>query len=86
MGAGTNRINSYTVGKATYGIWRYLIELYGEDYCKESGVVIAYDTRNNSKQFGNTAANMLSSFNIPVYLNDNACPTPKLSFSVKNMS
>ena len=83
MGAGTNRINIYTIGRATYGIGRYLIDLHGEDFCKASGVVIAYDTRNNSKTLADIAAKVLSSFNIPVYLNINACPTPELSFSVK---
>lgn len=82
-GAGTNRINIYTVAKATYGIGRYLIDLYGEKHCKDSGVVIAYDTRNNSKKLAAVAAKVLSSFNIPVYLNENAFPTPELSFSVK---
>lgn len=83
MGAGTNRINVYTIGRATYGIGRYLIDLHGENFCKASGVVIAYDTRNNSKKLADIAAKVLSSFNIPVYLNINACPTPELSFSVK---
>lgn len=83
MGAGTNRINVYTIGRATYGIGRYLIDLHGETFCKTSGVVIAYDTRNNSKKLAGVAAKVLSSFCIPVYLNKNACPTPELSFSVK---
>lgn len=85
MGAGTNRINVYTVGRATYGIGRYLIDLYGETFCEASGVVIAYDTRNNSKKLADVAAKVLSSFNIPVYLNKNACSTPEHSFSVKNI-
>lgn len=57
--------------------------MYGESYCQNSGVVIAYDTRNNSKQLANVVARVLSSFNICAYLNEKACPTPELSFSVK---
>ena len=56
MGAGTNRMNKYTVGKATKGLGNYLIDAYGEAVCKERGVVIGYDTRNNSEFFAKTAA------------------------------
>lgn len=52
MGAGTNRMNKYTVGKATMGLGNYLLDTYGVEICKERGVVIGYDTRNNSESFG----------------------------------
>lgn len=83
MGAGTNRMNKYTVGKATKGLAIYLLENYGSDACKERGVVIGYDTRNNSRFFAETAANVLSAVGIRVYLHSHARPTPQLSFSVK---
>ena len=82
MSAGTNRMNKYTVGKATKGLGNYLLDTYGADVCKERGVVIVYDTRNNSELFAKTAANVLSSMGIRVYLQLHARPTPQLSFSV----
>ncbi|MBR2021997.1 MAG: phospho-sugar mutase, partial [Clostridia bacterium] len=51
MGAGTNRMNKYTVGKATYGLGLYLLDTYGAEKCKTRGVCIGYDTRNNSEYF-----------------------------------
>lgn len=83
MGAGTNRMNKYTVGKATMGLGRYLLDAYGAEACKNRGVVIGYDTRNNSEFFSRTAANVLSGMGIRVYLHAHARPTPQLSFSVK---
>lgn len=82
MGAGTNRMNKYTVGKATKGLGDYLLDTYGEE-AKRRGVVIGYDTRNNSKYFSEVAADVLSSMGIKVYLHSHARPTPQLSFSVK---
>ena len=83
MGAGTNRMNKYTVGKATAGLGKYLLDTYGIGTCKERGVVIDYDTRNNSEFFSRTAADVLSGMGIRVYLHAHARPTPQLSFSVK---
>lgn len=83
MGVGTNRMNKYTVGKATKGLGDYLLATYGAELCKERGVVIGYDTRNNSEYFSHIAANVLSSMGIRVYLHAHARPTPQLSFSVK---
>lgn len=83
MGAGTNRMNKYTVGKATAGLGKYLLDTYGAEECKNRGVVIGYDTRNNSEFFSRMAANVLSGMGIRVYLHAHACPTPQLSFSVK---
>lgn len=83
MGAGTNRINQYTIGKATAGLGKYLFDTYGAETCRTRGVVIGYDTRNNSEYFARTAANVLSGMGIRVYLHSHARPTPQLSFSVK---
>ena len=83
MGAGTNRMNKYTVGKATAGLGKYLLDTYGPEACRERGVAIGYDTRNNSEYFSRITANVLSGMGIRVYLHDSARPTPQLSFSVK---
>ncbi len=83
MGAGTNRMNKYTVGKATAGLGKYLLDTYGAEICRERGVVIGYDTRNNSEYFSKVTANVLSAMGIRVYLHAHARPTPQLSFSVK---
>lgn len=86
MGAGTNRVNKYTIGKATTGLGRYLLAVYGAKVCEKRGVVIAYDTRNNSGSFAQTAANILTGMGIKVYLDEEARPTPQLSFSVGNLN
>jgi len=83
MGAGTNRMNKYTVGKATAGLGKYLLDTYGSEVCCRRGVVVGYDTRNNSENFSRITANVLSGMGIRVYLHDSARPTPQLSFSVK---
>ena len=85
MGAGTNRMNKYTVGKATAGLGEYLLDTYGAGICRKRGVAIGYDTRNNSFYFAQIAANVLSGMGIRAYLHTQACPTPQLSFSVKFM-
>lgn len=82
MGAGTNRMNKYTVGKITVGLGKYLIDTYGREACKKQGVVIGYDTRNNSEYFSKITADILSGMGIRVYLHAHARPTPQLSFSV----
>ncbi len=82
MGAGINRMNKYTVGKATKGVGDYLIATYGMNVCANRGVVIGYDTRNNSEYFAKTAADVFSGMGIKVYLHVHARPTPQLSFSV----
>ena len=83
MGAGTNRMNKYTIGKATQGLGTYLLDNYGVEACAKRGVVIGYDTRNNSKDFSEITANVLTGMGIKVYLHSEARPTPQLSFSVK---
>ncbi len=82
MGAGTNRMNKYTVGKASYGLGMYLLQKFGRKSCGESGVAIGFDTRNNSEYFAAVAARVLSSLGIRVHLMREACPTPQLSFAV----
>ena len=82
-GAGTNRINLYTVGRATLGLANYLISEY--DNCKEAGVVIAYDTRHESRGLAEGAASVLTGMGIRVYIFDKAVPTPELSFAIKQL-
>ena len=84
MGAGTNRMNKYTVGKATYGLGLYLLDTFGQEKCIQGGVCIGYDTRNNSGDFAKVCAGILSGMGIKVYLHSQARPTPMLSFSVKH--
>lgn len=86
MGAGTNRMNKYTVGKATCGLGRYLLDTYDADECRERGVVIGYDTRNNSRDFADVTASVLSGMGIRVCLHDAPRPTPQLSFSVRKLN
>lgn len=83
MGDGTNRMNKYTVGKATAGLGKYLLDAYGQEACHARGVAIGYDTRNNSEYFACIAADVLSGMGIRVYLHAHASPTPQLSFSVR---
>ena len=82
MGAGTNRLNKYTVGKVTLGLGHYLLDTYGKDECIERGVVIGFDTRNNSKEYARVVADVLTGLGLKVYLMKDARPTPQLSFSV----
>ena len=83
MGAGTNRMNKYTVGKATRGLGKYLLDTFGAEACRSRGVVVGYDTRNNSKNFADVTASVLSGMGIRVRVHSDARPTPQLSFSVK---
>ncbi len=85
MGAGTNRMNKYTVGHATYGLGLYLLDTFGKEMCKEKGVAIGFDTRNNSGFFAKVAAGILSGLGIKVYLHSAPRPTPLLSFSVGHL-
>jgi phosphoglucomutase len=81
MGAGTNRMNRYTVGMATQGLANYLKKVY--DNGEELRVAIAYDSRNNSKNFARVAADVLSANGIHVFLFEDLRPTPELSFAVR---
>ena len=85
MGAGINRLNKYTIARATLGFSHYLLKVYSERQCKERGVVIAYDTRINSSFFADIAANILSDAGIKVLIHKNPIPTPQLSFAVKHI-
>ncbi len=85
MGAGTNRINRYTIGKASFGFGRYLKEKYAAQDYKKMGVVVAYDTRHGSALFAQTAADVFTAMGIKVYLFTQAAPTPALSFAVNHL-
>ncbi|WP_298765012.1 phospho-sugar mutase [uncultured Polaribacter sp.] len=80
MGAGTNRINKYTLGRATQGLSNYLLENVEK---AQKSVVIAYDCRHNSKSFAKVVANILSANGIKVFLFDDLRATPELSFAVR---
>ncbi len=80
MGAGPNRMNKYTVAKATKGLADYL----NASFEGEKSVAIAYDSRNNSAFFADTAASVLAANGIKVYLFDTLMPTPVLSFAVRH--
>jgi phosphoglucomutase len=82
MGAGTNRINKYTLGRSTQGLSNYLNQQFPN---KEIKVVIAYDCRHNSKKFAKLVADVFSANNIKVYLFEDLRPTPELSFAVKHL-
>ena len=82
MGVGTNRINQYTIGKATQGLANALLETYEK---AETSVAVAYDCRNNSKELARTCAEVLSANGIKVYLFDSLRPTPELSFAVREL-
>ena len=79
MGAGANRMNKYTVSKATQGLADYL----KAEFDGEKSVAIAHDSRNNSRQFAIYAAEVLCANGIKVYLYDTLMPTPVLSFTVR---
>ena len=83
MGAGTNRINKYTLGKATQGLSNYLIQSFPG---KDLSVAIAFDCRHNSQKFAKIVADVLSANGIKVYLFEDLRPTPELSFSVKHLN
>lgn len=81
MGVGTNRMNKYIVGKATQGLANYILKQNVENY----KVAIGYDSRNNSDIFSKTAAEILSSNGIKVYLYDDIHPISLLSYAVRNL-
>lgn len=79
LGAGTNRMNIYTVAKATKGLGRYLLQNK-----KEPSIAIAYDSRNNSDVFAKVAAGVMASMGIKVYIWKELMPTPSLSFAIRH--
>ncbi len=83
MGAGTNRMNIYTVGSATQGLANYLKEAFKE--LSEIKVVVGHDVRNNSRKFAEIVANIFSANGIKVYLFDSFRPTPELSFAIREL-
>ena len=83
MGVGTNRMNIYTVGMATQGLSNYIKKKFTE--LKLPKVVIAHDSRNNSRLFAQKAAEILSANGIKAYLFDKLRPTPELSFAIRHL-
>ena len=81
MGAGTNRMNIYTLGMATQGLSNYIIKQCGSKGIK---VAIAYDCRNNSRYFADTTADIFSANGFEVYLFESLRPTPELSFAIRH--
>jgi phosphoglucomutase len=82
MGVGTNRMNKYTVGMATQGFANYLKKTYGEEEIK---VAIGHDSRNNSRFFAETTANVFAANGFTVYLFEALRPTPELSFTIRHL-
>jgi phosphoglucomutase len=87
---GTNRMNIYTVSKATQGLADYLIDKAREQKDPQQylnrGVVIAYDCRHKSREFSKTIALVLNANNIKAYLFEDVRPTPELSFAVRHLN
>lgn len=83
MGPGTNRMNRYTVRKASLGLAHYILESGNE--AAERGVVIAYDSRHFSQEFAYEAAQTISQLGIQTYVFESLRPTPELSFAVRHL-
>ena len=83
MGAGTNRMNQYTVGSATQGLANYLKEAFAD--LPEISVVVGHDVRNNSRKFAEIVADVFSANGIKVYLFDDFRPTPELSYAIRKL-
>lgn len=81
MGVGSNRINKYTLGKATQGLSNYLKKQFPEEEIK---VAVSYDSRNNSQSFGHLVAQVFAANGIKVYLFNELRPTPMLSFAIRH--
>jgi len=82
MGVGTNRMNKYTIGRATQGLSNYLLKTCPEQTIK---VAISFDSRNNSQTFARLVADVFSANGIQVYLFSELRPTPHLSFAVRHL-
>ena len=80
IGAGTNRMNVYTVRKATQGLANYILKVGGE----KRGVAIAYDSRHMSPEFADVSALCLAANGIKAYVFESLRPTPELSYAVRN--
>ena len=83
IGAGSNRMNKYTVGKATQGLANYILKNNPEG--AKMGVAIAYDSRNMSPEFAERSALVLNANGIKAYIFDELRPTPELSFAVRKL-
>ena len=81
MGIGTNRMNKFTVGMATQGYANYLKQCFGN----EVGVVIGHDSRNNSRFFAETTANVFAANGVKVYLFEALRPTPEISYAIRKL-
>ena len=81
VGAGTNRMNKYTVGKASQGLAEYIVKRGGQN----RGVAIAYDSRNMSTEFSELAALTLNANGVKTYIFEALRPTPELSFAVRKL-
>lgn len=82
MGAGSNRMNIYTVGAATQGLANYLNEAFKD--LPQISVAVGHDVRNNSRKFAEMVANIFSANGIKVYLFENFRPTPELSYAIRH--
>ncbi len=83
MGAGTNRMNIYTVGSATQGLANYLKDTFRD--LPQISVAVGYDVRNNSRKFAELPAAVFSANGIKVYLFDGPCPTPEVSYAIRKL-
>ena len=83
MGAGSNRMNIYTVGSATQGLSNYLLKEFAD--MKEIRVVIGHDCRNNSRKFAEISADIFSANGIKVYLYEDLRPTPEISYAIRKL-
>lgn len=83
MGAGTNRMNRYTVGSATQGLANYLKDCFKE--LPQICVAVGHDVRHNSRKFAELTADIFSANGIKVYLFDGPCPTPEVSYAIRKL-
>ena len=83
MGAGSNRMNIYTVGAATQGLANYLLDCFKD--LPQISVVVGHDVRNNSRKFAELVADIFSANGIKVYLFDSCQPTPEVSFAIRHL-
>ena len=83
MGAGSNRINKYTIGNATQGLTNYLLQEFSD--LNEIKVVIGHDCRNNSRKYAEISANIFSANGIKVYLFEALRPTPEVSYAIRKL-
>ena len=83
MGAGSNRMNIYTVGAATQGLANYLNEVFKDE--PQISVVVGHDVRNNSRKFAELAADIFSANGIKVYLFEDCRPVPEVSYTIRKL-